>query len=136
MKILIKKAKIIDDESSFNGKIKDILIEDGMIKSIDDSINAKCDEIIDQENLHVSIGWFDLRARFCDPGLEHKENMSSGLSAAEIGGFTGVGLVSNTNPSISSKGQVEYLIGKSAMCPVEVCPIGTVTDGAFVMISH
>lgn len=128
MKILIKQARIIDDQCKFNGQIKDILIEDGVIRAIENTIQEKADETIQHKNLHVSIGWFDLRARFCDPGFEHKETIESGLNLAEVGGFTGVGLVSNTHPSISSKSQVEYFMGKSAMSAVEIVPLGTVTE--------
>lgn len=130
MRILVRQAKIVDTESDYNGQIKDLLIENGKIIKIENSINENADEIVEHPNLHLSIGWFDLRARFCDPGLEHKENLSSGLTAAEAGGFTGVGVISNTIPAIASKGQVEYLIGKSNMSPVEVVPIGTVTENA------
>ncbi len=129
MRILVRQAKIVDNQSEYKGQIKDILIVDGVIQSIEDSISEEHDEVVECDGLHVSIGWFDLRARFCDPGLEHKENIESGLAAAESGGFTGVGIVSNTFPSISSKGQVEYLIGKSNLSPIEVIPQGTVTDG-------
>ncbi|MCB0477678.1 MAG: dihydroorotase [Crocinitomicaceae bacterium] len=130
MRILVRQAKVVDNESEYKGQVKDILIENGKIISIQDKISEDADEVVEHPNLHVSIGWFDLRARFCDPGLEHKETIDSGLSAAEFGGFTGVGVVSNTHPPISSKGQVEYLIGKSNLSPVELVPIGSVTDNA------
>ena len=41
MKILIKKATIVDPQSSFNGKTKDLLIENGIITKIEDSICIK-----------------------------------------------------------------------------------------------
>lgn len=130
MRVLIKNAIIIDDESEFNGQSKDILIENGLISCIQDSIQEKADEIVEGDNLHVSIGWFDLRTRFCDPGEEFKEDLNSGLALAESGGFTGVGVVSNTKPAISSKAQVQYLLNKGAMSAVEIYPLGTVTEEA------
>ena len=39
MSILIKSAKIIDANSKFNGKTLDILIVNGKIKEIDNSIS-------------------------------------------------------------------------------------------------
>ena len=41
MSILIKSAKIIDASSKFNGKTKDIFINQGIIQEIADSIVKK-----------------------------------------------------------------------------------------------
>ena len=72
MTVLIKQATIIDSSSPFNGQKKDILITDGVIFSIADSINEKADTVIQQVGLSVSIGWMDIFAQFCDPGFEHR----------------------------------------------------------------
>ena len=66
MKVLIKKAKIVDSTSSDNGKIKDILIDDGIIQKIADEITEKSDKEISSDNLHVSQGWVDLKSDFCE----------------------------------------------------------------------
>ena len=65
MKILVKSAKVIDNESPFNNKVVDILIEDGVIKEIASPVKAKkVDREISFENLHVSQGWFDSSVSF------------------------------------------------------------------------
>ena len=56
MNILIKKAKIIDKNSSFDGKTMDLLIEDGTITQIAESIDKKDLSCIEKEGLHVSMG--------------------------------------------------------------------------------
>ena len=38
MKILLKSAHIIDKESAFHNTIKDILIEDGVIRQIGEAV--------------------------------------------------------------------------------------------------
>jgi len=128
MKILIKSAKIIDSKSEFNGQIKDILISDGLISKVSDSITEKVDQTVEYDNLHVSIGWYDCKVNFCDPGYEIKEDLDSGLKSAEAGGMTAVSVIPNTEPAISNKSQVEYIIKKSAYSSVNVYPFGSITE--------
>ena len=100
MNILIKQAHIIDSNSAYNGKVMDVLIENGTIRSIKTRISPEKNvKIIEAENLHLSNGWLDMQVSFCDPGFEHKEDLDSGIKAAASGGFTGVALVSSTYPT-------------------------------------
>ena len=76
MNLLIKSAKIIDPKSPLNGKIQDILVESGVITEIKNSIpTGGIKKIIEAKGLHVSPGWFDMQAQFCDPGHEYKEDI-------------------------------------------------------------
>jgi dihydroorotase len=127
MKTLIKNATIISKGSALNGKKKDILIVNGIIEKIEDAITDAADETIQGENLHVSTGWFDMTASFCDPGYEHKETIESGINAAMAGGFTGVGLLPETSPVVSGKSQVEYIRRKSENKSVEIVPYGSLS---------
>jgi len=129
MKILLKNAKIIDITSSFNGKVMDLLIEDGMIKAIEKIIKDEDAIAITSPNLCVSQGWVDFKSDFCDPGHEHKETIESGLDAAAFGGFTHVGIVPSTQPAIDSKSQVEYIRNRAQHHAVEAIPIGAITKG-------
>lgn len=128
MNILIKSARIIDLFSPFNGKVMDILIENGVITSIAATIvPKKTVKTIISKNLCVSVGWMDMQANFCDPGFEHKEDIQTGVNAAATGGYTAVALVSSTLPTIHSKAEVEYIKNKSANSIVEVYPVGTLS---------
>jgi dihydroorotase len=128
MKLIIQKARITDPNSPHNEKVRDILIEDGIITLIKDSIPAEAGtETFTCPNLYVSPGWFDMQVNFRDPGFEYKEDLSSGASAAASGGFTGVAVMSSTNPPLHSKSEVEYIISKSKGGPVEIFPIGTIS---------
>ena len=129
MKILIKQATIIDNNSEFNGKVKDILIDNNIIVSIKDSIqDLEAKEII-KDDLHVSIGWVDLKSSFCDPGMEHKETVESGLDAAASGGYTHVAVIPSTQPVIDGKSQIEYLLRKGEKHVTSIHPIGALTMG-------
>ena len=130
MKVLIKQATIVCPSSSFNGQTKDILIDKGIITKIDDSIIEKTDQLIEQPNLHVSIGWMDVFSNFCDPGFEYRETLETGTNAAAAGGFTDVMLLPNTNPVIHAKSQVEYIVQKAKSLAVNIYPVGAVTKNA------
>lgn len=129
MKVLIKQAKIINTESPFHNQVKDLLIENGEIVSIEDSITDTEAETIKEDNLHISIGWTELRANFCDPGFEHKETIKSGLDAAAYGGYTHVGVLPSTYPVVDGKSQIEYIKRRSDFHACEAHPIGTITKG-------
>ena len=107
MKVLIRNALIISSSSPYNGKSKDILIENGIITKIDDNISQEDARIVSFEGLHVSEGWNDCFSNFCDPGYEFKETLQTGIAAAAAGGFTGVMLLPNTNPVVHGKSEVE-----------------------------
>lgn len=127
MKVLIKQATIVCSSSPFNGLIKDILIEKGIIAAIADAISDNDAQIIAQPGLHVSIGWMDIFAHFCDPGYEYREILETGVAAAAAGGFTDVMVLPNTNPAVHNKSQVEYIVQKAKPLPVNIYPVGAVT---------
>jgi dihydroorotase len=129
MKILIEKASIVDRNSPQNGKVCDILVEDGRIRAIGTGLNATADKIVRQPGLHVSPGWVDLFSHFCDPGYEYKETLETGAAAAAAGGYTDVFVLPNTKPVVDSKSQVEYIRRGSASLPVNIHPIGALTKG-------
>ena len=129
MDLLIKAAKIVDSGSSLNGKINDILIENGSIKKIAPQISAdKTIPLFESNNLHVSIGWFDMQVNFNDPGLEHIEDLQSGCKAAAHGGFTGVACMPSMHTPTQSKSEIEYILNKTANNIVEVLPVGALSQ--------
>jgi len=128
MKILLKSVLVSDASSSHFGKTKDILIENGIYKKIEDSISDTEAQIIDINGLQISQGWVDLKADFCDPGLEQKETIESGLNAAAAGGFTHVFVTPNTHPAVDGKSQIDYLLKNSEIHTTQLHPIGCVTE--------
>ncbi len=127
MKILIRQATIIDPGSLYHLTQQDISIEKGVIQNIQPEISEPADTVIELSGLHVSPGWIDVFANFCDPGYEYKESLESGAAAAAAGGFTTVMVVPNTKPAIDNKSQVEYIVQKSRSLPVNIIPIGAIT---------
>ena len=130
MKVLLKQAKIIDSTSEFHNKKKDILIENGRIIKIDDKLNKEGEsQVIESEDLHVSKGWIDLKAHFCDPGHEYKETIQSGLDKAAKGGFTQVAVLPSTSPVMDQKASIDSILRKAEGHAVAVIPMGCLTKG-------
>ena len=130
MKVLLKQARIVCSISPYNGLVQDILIADGIIQNIADEISDPSAQIVSSSNLHVSLGWMDVFADFCDPGYEYRETLVTGASAAAAGGFTDVMIIPNTSPALSSKTQIEYILQKASTLPVNIHPIGSITKNA------
>ncbi|HNR20231.1 MAG TPA: dihydroorotase [Bacteroidia bacterium] len=130
MDILIKSAKIINPASEHHLKTRDILIVNGKIKSI--AANISGDEWAEikkysSKNLHVSTGWIDLKCNLGEPGLEHKEDLTTGLKAAAAGGFTTVLIMPSTKPPIQSKADVEFIQSKTKLNLVTVLVAGSLS---------
>ncbi|MEI8279689.1 MAG: dihydroorotase [Bacteroidota bacterium] len=128
MLVLIRKARVVDPQSDFHDKVVDILIEDGNIKAIQTTIDTKADIVIEEEDLHISQGWVDVFADYREPGFEHKETIATGLQAAATGGFTQVLLAPNTNPTLSTKSIIQYVIRKAQGHIVQLHPMGALSQ--------
>ena len=129
MKILIKNAKIINQTSSHHGKRMDILVVDGSILKIAPKLEDTDAIEVASTDLHVSMGWVDLKADFCDPGMEHKETIQSGLDAASMGGYTHVHVIPGTQPCIDGKSQIAYLYQKAEGHSTSIHALGALTKG-------
>ncbi len=128
MNILLKQVKITDTNSTFNGKIFDLLIENNTISKIGADLTNKAAIVIEGDHLCVSPGWVDTFAHFCDPGYEFKETIETGAAAAAAGGFTRVFTLPNTKPVIDNKSMVEYTSKQANHLPIYIHPIGAITQ--------
>lgn len=131
MTTLLKSATIIDASSPYHKQQKDILITNGIIEKIANSIAVdKKFKVVDVPNLHVSSGWFDSCVSFGEPGYEERETIENGLLTAAKSGFTAVAISSNTQPVIDTKSAVEFLINKGGASPVSVYPVGALSKNS------
>lgn len=128
MRVLIKGAVLLHPSHRLHGKKTDLLIVDGIIQIIGENIGDDHAQVITTDHLHVSAGWMDGFANFCDPGEEFKETIETGARAAMAGGFTDVAVIPNTIPEIQSKSQIQYVIEKSRLAGIQLHPIGAVTQ--------
>lgn len=127
MNILLKKVLIADASSPYFNAVKDVFVQDGIIQMIEDDINAEADYLLTEPGLVASPGWIDVFADFADPGFEYKETLETGAAAALAGGYTRVFVVPNTQPVLSTKTQISYIVQKSKDTPVDILPIGAIS---------
>ncbi|MGJ8761549.1 MAG: dihydroorotase [Polaribacter sp.] len=130
MTTLLKSATIIDTSSPYHHQQKDILITNGIITKIEDSIEDNNYQVVTLDNLHVSCGWFDSSVSFGEPGYEERENIKNGLNVAAKSGFTAVAVNANSNPVIDNKAAVEYLIHKANGFATSLYPIAALTQNS------
>ncbi len=127
MKILIKNGTLVTPEGLRKG---DLLMEDGKITAIGDSIEDGKAEFFDASGLLVSPGLIDLHAHLREPGYEYKETLATGTRAAAKGGFTSVCCMANTNPVNDTVSVTELIKLKNEReGSVRVYPIAAATKG-------
>lgn len=127
MKILIKDGHVIDPATKTDG-CRDVLIEDGIIRTVAEKVDEEADRVIHAEGSYVMPGFIDLHVHLRDPGLEYKETLATGGAAAAKGGVTTVCAMPNTKPVIDDGLKVKSVHERSKEeSPVHVIQIGAVT---------
>lgn len=123
-KTLIKNGTLAD------GRVCDVLIENGLIHSVAPSLNDSEAAIFDATSMIVMSGLVDLHTHLREPGKEDSETVLSGSRAGVKGGYVALSAMANTSPVADNAGVVEqvYRLGKSAGL-LDVFPIGAVTQG-------
>ena len=131
MKLLLKRARIIDPSQNMDGT-GDILISDGKIREIGEDIfsrGAEAEEILDCDGLVAAPGLVDLHVHLRDPGQTQKEDVFSGCRAAAAGGVTSLLAMPNTAPSMDSPERVEALLSKAKEADAAVYTAACITEG-------
>jgi len=123
-KTLIKNGTLAD------GRVCDVLIEDGLIQAVAPSLNDNNAKVFDATSMIVMSGLVDLHTHLREPGKEDSETVLSGSRAGVKGGYVALSAMANTSPVADNAGVVEqvYRLGKSAGL-LDVFPIGAVTQG-------
>lgn len=105
-KILIKDAHIVNEGSIMRG---DVLIHNGIIEEIAESISAKSADvhIFDAEGKYLLPGAIDDQVHFREPGLTHKATIATESRAAVAGGITSFIEMPNTNPQSTTIEKLE-----------------------------
>lgn len=140
MKLIIRKATIVDSRSPFNGQKLDLFLSKGKIEKIANEINNPGDvKEISGDNLHVSPGWLDLGCQVGEPGLEHRETLSSAIKAARRGGYTSIAPFPNTVPVLQQKAAINVLKEAADRERINIYPVAAATQdcqGDFITEMH
>ncbi|MGH9841243.1 MAG: dihydroorotase, partial [Blastocatellia bacterium] len=128
--LLIRNGAIIDPSQSLEAK-RDLLIRDGKVAAIEDTIKAEGVETFDASDLIVAPGFIDLHVHLREPGHEYKETIESGARAAVAGGFTSVCCMPNTNPVNDNSSVTSFILEQARKAALaNVFPIGAITQGS------
>ncbi len=132
MNILLKGATIVDSSNeNLHLKKRDIFIKNGVIDSIAQKITPKGKvKIVELENLHVSLGWFDSSVSFGEPGYEERETISNGLLTAAKSGFTDIILNPIDKPTPDTSADIVFLKNAARDQATNLHPLGALTMGA------
>lgn len=126
MKQLLRNAKVYFD-SQFT--LKDILICDGIIADISDSLPIGCADIVyNFKGYYIFPGFTDVHVHLREPGFSYKETIKSGTQASARGGYTSVCSMPNLKPvpdSVEHLQQQIDIIEKDAV--INVYPYASIT---------
>ena len=130
MKILLKNGRVLDPSQGIDKKV-DILIENGTINKLAESINDdKIKETIDCTNLLITPGLVDINTHLREPGHEDHESIESGTMAAAKGGYTSILPMPDTEPVIDDITHVKYISATAQRdALIKVHPVGAISKG-------
>lgn len=128
MNLLIKNARVVSPADGING-VLDILIEDGKIAVIGESLIADADDEIEASGLYAIPGLVDMHVHLRDPGQTAKEDILSGCRAAAAGGVTSLLCMPNTDPTIDNAETVRYVLDKAKDADANVYVAASITKG-------
>lgn len=127
MKALIKNGLVIDPANSVKEK-KDVLIENGIVKSVKKNITDEANYVINAKGFIVSPGFVDLHPNFCDPGATDREDLKSGSLCAAKGGFTHVVLGVDNKPAPSECNVIDYINRYASIMPINIYASAAITE--------
>jgi len=124
---IIKSARVIDPSSGLD-ETGDLLVRDGRVASVGETVERDDAVVIDGRGLIVCPGLIDVHVHLREPDGEHKETIETGSRAAAAGGFTTVCCMPNTNPAIDNVNTVRLIAERSAASNnCRVHPIAAIT---------
>lgn len=111
MRELLRQVRVLDPVSQTD-RVADVLVEDGIITAISESIpDAPNTEthVYDGQGLILGPGLVDLYSHSGEPGHEDRETLRSLLQSAAAGGFTRVAVLPDTVPAMDNPASVAWL---------------------------
>lgn len=92
----------------------DLLLDGGRIAHVGVPAGARADETLDLSGLHVFPGAIDDQVHFREPGLTHKEDLTTGSRAAARGGVTTFFDMPNVSPATTTVERLHEKLARAA----------------------
>ena len=128
-KWLITGARVLDPANDLDA-VRDVLIKDGKIARVGESIAPDGLPVVDAGGLVLTPGFVDLHCHLREPGFEYKETIATGTRAAVRGGFTTVCSMANTDPVVDTPATVTLILNRAKeAAAARVFPLAAVTQG-------
>ncbi len=129
-KLAIRNGRVIDPATRLDA-VRDVLIEDGKIAAIEETLEVTGVEEFDATSMIVAPGFIDMHVHLREPGFEYAESIETGSRCAAAGGFTSICCMPNTSPVNDSATVTRYVIERASRhAVVNVFPIGAITKGS------
>jgi dihydroorotase len=129
--LVLRGVSALDPVAGIEGSY-DVVVRDGKVAELAAPGTASLDgaEEIDAAGLHAFPAFFDPHVHLRVPGQEHKEDIETGTRSAAAGGFCGVVAMANTEPPVSTPGDVDSLRAAAReAASVKVGFLATVSQG-------
>jgi dihydroorotase len=129
--LVLRGASVLDPVAGIDGN-HDVVIRGGRIAELVAPGSAALDgaEEVDAAGLHAFPAFFDPHVHLRVPGQEHKEDLETGTRSAAAGGFCGIVAMANTEPPVSTPGDVDSLRGAAReTASVKVGFLATLSQG-------
>ena len=129
-RVRIHNGRVLDPSQN-RDEIVDIALVDGKVNGyIRPSDDGDFDRTVDASGCIVAPGFVDLHCHLREPGFEDKETVATGSLAAVAGGFTTICCMPNTDPTIDTPSDVEFIHAAARRAGLaRVLAFGTVTRG-------
>jgi len=135
--LLIKGGRVIDPANNLDKKA-DVLVENGLIKTVSPQIKNTAGKVIEADGLVVCPGFIDTHVHLREPGFEYKETIESGSKAAIAGGVTSLLCMPNTKPVIDNPSLIDFINERQAVVNLAgIYPVAALTkDSAGAELSE
>ena len=128
-KLILRNGRVVDPASHLDSTA-DVLIADGKIAAVGESLDASGADEFDATGCIVAPGFIDIHVHLREPGFEYAETIESGARAAAAGGFTSICPMPNTKPVNDNATVTRYIVERAERhAKVNVFPIGAITKG-------
>ncbi|MDH3283589.1 MAG: dihydroorotase [Acidobacteriota bacterium] len=127
--LLLRGARVVDPSQGIDGR-RDVLVADGRIARVEESIDSSEARVVDLDGLVLAPGFIDMHVHLREPGQEAKETIATGCAAAVAGGFCAVAAMANTEPVNDCRAVTEHMLAAAAReRSARVYPVGAVSVG-------